>query len=231
MASASPPRIVAVEGLSGAGKTTVSRRVAEAVGGRWLREAYDRLGRSVPLGYSSRAELLRIEETFLLDESRRYSEAVQAKRLGFTTIADTGFLGPLTYAAGLVRELKDPTDVRAPIARELEGLHRRSRWGLPDLHVYLDASPRVRRQRATLDRAGHPEEFIERHEKVGRYERRFWLTTGRRYLPGRVLVVPAASPVDTVVRRVIERIERSPIRGAPPTGAVAPLLSALTSDR
>lgn len=231
MSSGSPARIVAIEGLSGAGKTTVSRRVAEALGGRWLREAYDRLGRTVPLGYSTRAELLRIEETFLLDESRRYTEAVQAKRLGFTTIADTGFLGPLTYAAGLVRELQDPFDVRAPIVRELEGLHRRARWGLPDLHVYLDAPPRVRRQRATLDRAGHPEEFIARHETVGQYERRFWLTTGRRYLPGRVIVVQSAGPVDTVVRRVVDRIQRSPIREAPPASALPPLLTALASDR
>lgn len=222
---------MAIEGLSGAGKTTVSRRVAEALGARWLREAYDRLGRRVPLAYSTRAELLRIEETFLLDESRRYAEAVRAKRLGFTTIADTGFLGPLTYSAGLVRELRDPVDVRAPIVGELEALLRRRQWGLPDLVVFLDAAPKVRRERALRDAAGHPEEFIDRHERVGRFERRFWLVTGRRELPGRVVVVQSASPLETVVRRVVDRIQRSRIQGAPAAGAVSRLLSALASDR
>jgi hypothetical protein len=202
-------RIIALEGPSGAGKTTVVRAAARAFGWVPLREAFDRIEPAPSLGFRTSEELLSLEKTLLAEEGRRYREAVRRRRVGRTVVADTGFLGPLTYTAGLVA-LGDTTPRVFEGLRSLVGGPEHSdRIGLPDRIVYLDVPKRVRDRRTTRDPRGHPEEFRARHEAVARVERRFYRDLARGLLSGRIQFVSGTGSPGTVAARVRAAV-RSP---------------------
>jgi thymidylate kinase len=217
-------RVLAIEGSSGAGKTTVVRAAARAFGWQPLPEAFDRLDPPPSLRFQTPEELLSLERTLLAEEERRYREAVEARARGRTVVADTGFLGPLTYTAGLVALGDAAPPVLQALRSLAEGRERSHRIGLPDGIVYLDVPARVRRRRTARDPRGHPTEFQARHEAVGRLERRFYRRLARGALAGRVRFVSGTGAPETVASRVrvaFRSLETR--RGAPPTlrGALA----------
>ncbi len=194
-------RLVVIEGPSGAGKTTVARRAAELLHGSYLAEAFDRLRPSPSLAFSDEGELFAIERRLLAEERRRGAEAAARVRRGETVFADTGFLGPLTYTAGLV--------AREGVSPELFGRIRllarrsgRTRIALPDLVVYLDVRSRTARARVASDPLRHPAPLAGRHERVGRFERAFYVTTFRAAFPERFRRLSAEPSVEEIVRRL-----------------------------
>ena len=198
--------IVALEGPSGVGKTTVARGLASAVGGVVISEAFDRMSPEPSLEPTSRAGLLRLELRLLSEERERYREAIRFAKTGRPVILDTGFFGPYTYAEGLAG-LRREWDVRRGLLERLE-----SEWGrpgrtLPALTVYLTASGTDRRRRARIDPGRHPARLVDRHARVATFERRFWKEAQRHLPRGRVLFVSAEGPVDRVVARLRSRIE------------------------
>jgi thymidylate kinase len=195
-------RIIAVEGPSGAGKTTVVRAAARAFGWRALPEAFERIDPPPSLRFRGPRELLSLERTLLAEEGRRYREAVEGRRRGRTVIADTGFLGPLTYTAGLIALGDAAPSVLMALRSLVEGPGRSHRLGLPDGIVYLEVPGRVRRRRTARDPLGHPKELRERHEAVGRIERRFYRGLARGVLSDRVRFVSGTGSPEAVASRV-----------------------------
>jgi thymidylate kinase len=195
-------RVVVLEGPSGAGKSTVVRAAALGFGWTPLNEAYDRLAPVPSLRFRAPGELFSLERTLLAEEARRYREAAGLRRRGRTVLADTGFLGPLTYTAGLVALGQAPRRVLDALGALARRPGRSYRIGLPDLIVYLDVPSRARRRRATGDPGGHPREFRARHEAVGRVERRIYRRLARGPLAGRVRFVSGGGSSTAVARRV-----------------------------
>ena len=208
--------LIAIEGPSGAGKTTLVLELARVTGGLSIPEAYDRLGRRPSLAPRSRSALLKLEVQLLREERRRMADARSLARQGSTVYLDTGFLGPVTYADGLARI--DPRwDVRAPLGRAFSRLMRPRAGVLPDRTVILEAPERTLRRRATLDPSGHPARLAGRHRRVARRERELWNALARRLLPGRVLFVSAQGAPATVAARILRRLARD--RLPPPTSS------------
>ena len=147
-------------------------------------EAFDQLRPRPSLFVEQPGRLEELELRLLRQESRRYMRAELSE--AETVVLDTGFLGPLTYAAGL-KHLGGYPDVLPRLIRETRSMLVSGRWGFADLTVYLDVSPRLQRLRAQRAKESHPESYAERHRRVGRWERRFWTTQvaprlGRRFL-------------------------------------------------
>jgi len=210
-----PPRarLVAVDGPSASGKSTVVARLARTQDWVPLAEAYDRTTPPIDLHFSSLPELARIERTLLEEEANRWTVARALLHRGWSVIADTGFLGPLTYTRGLVGEGLASPGLLSELAERAQRLALRRRWGLPDLTVYLQVPERLRRERARLDRAHHPPDLYARHEAVARREAFFYETEWPSIDRSAVYVVPAAGPTDRIAARVAERVRRSLPRG------------------
>jgi hypothetical protein len=160
--------IVALSGPSAAGKSTTARELGEAFGWARLDEAYDRL-RPVPsLTWSDERGLLRLELRLLAEEVRRYAEARRLSRAGRPVVADTSFLDPVLYTAGLrVRGLASERTFSSLIA-EATRCARAGRLGLADLTVRLEVPRAVRHRRARGDPDRHPVRLRQRHEEVAR---------------------------------------------------------------
>jgi thymidylate kinase len=167
-------RLIAIEGGSAAGKTTLVRAAEQELGWRPLAEAVDRLDPAPSLVFGSPRELLRLEETLLAEEIRRYREARRACARGVTVLADTGFLGPVTYVRGLVALRREPPSVYRSVERRARSLLQRGDLGIPDLTVYLATTTRERARRARADRDHHPRPEFARHEAVGAVERTYF---------------------------------------------------------
>ena len=178
-------RLVAIEGASASGKTTLVRTAARLLGWHPLPEAFDRLDPAPTLEFGSPAELLRLEGTLLAEESCRYREARTLCRRGRTVLADTGFLGPLTYTCGLVEVGRAPASVGRVIGQATRSLLRKGTLGIPDLTIYLHTSASERAQRARSGAQGHPAALFTRHEAVGRVERRYFEEVFPAALPDR----------------------------------------------
>lgn len=222
-------RIIALEGPSGAGKTTITRVAARAFGWVPLKEAFERLEPPPSLRFRTSKELLSLETSLLAEEARRYRVAVERRRAGQTVVADTGFLGPLTYTAGLVTLGAAPPRVFEQLRSLLERGESSGRIGLPDQIAYLDVPGRARRSRSSRDPRGHPKEFAARHEAVGREERTFYRSLARGPLSGRVHFVSGTGPPETVAERVRAAVA-SP-GGPPSTGATLDDLLARLAER
>ena len=69
------PRLVAVDGPSASGKSTVVARLARTQDWVPLAEAYDRTTPPIDLHFSSLPELARIERTLLEEEANRWTVA------------------------------------------------------------------------------------------------------------------------------------------------------------
>lgn len=199
------PLLIALDGPSGAGKTTVAREAARAFGWLYLPEAYARLEPPPSLRFSSTRELVGLERLLLVEEARRYREARAELGRGRTVVGDTGFLGPLTYAAGLVALGEAPRAAFGELRRFVERLGRRAP-GLPDVLVYLDVPPRLRRSRVANDPRGHPHLLAALHEAVGREERRFYLGAAARLLGRRFVRLPGQGGTERVARRLGEAV-------------------------
>jgi len=200
--------VLAVEGPSGAGKTSVVARLAPLLGGTVVPEAYDRLGRSVPLTFRGRDELANLERDLLREEGRRWTDAVRLRGQGTPAILDTATFGPLAYSWGLREGVDGGLDVVLELVRTVRRMANGGRWGLPDLTVYLDVPDAVARSRAKLDPVAHPPEAADRHAAVGRWERLLYTREFPRHLPGRFVSVSGDGPPGEVARSIQERLER-----------------------
>ncbi|HLM70972.1 MAG TPA: hypothetical protein VK423_06295 [Thermoplasmata archaeon] len=207
-------RLIAIEGRSAAGKTTLVRAAARTFGWRPLAEAFDRLDPAPSLEYESSAELLLLEATLLAEEVRRYREARQACARGETVLADTWFLGPVTYTRGLVELGRAPASVGRTVERSARSLLQRGALGLPDLTVYLDTTPRERARRARADRQRHPAALFPRHEAVGEVERTYFEDSFPASLPDRFRTLRGRSDPPTLVgavRRFVDALDLAPV--------------------
>jgi thymidylate kinase len=195
-------RLVVVEGPSASGKTRAVAEAAPLLRGTRLPEAYDRLRPRPRLTWSSPAELRRLERRLLAEEARRYEEARRATRVGATVLADTGFLGPLTYTRVLVRWGLAPPALLSELVERARALAELGRWGLPDLLVYLRTAPGERSRRARADARGHPARLRDRHERVGQEEAAFYRTVVAPELGPRFRYISGNGPPDEVATRL-----------------------------
>jgi hypothetical protein len=185
--------LVAIEGRSAAGKTTLVRAAASKLGWEPLAEAFDRLDPAPSLEFGSPRELLRLEGTLLSEEARRFREARNLCAQGRTVLADTGFLGPLTYTLGIVTLGRAPESVARTIERSTWSLVRRGALGIPDLTVYLETTARERAGHARADAERHPAALAGRHEAVGAVEQRYFEELFPMALPDRFRSLRARS--------------------------------------
>jgi len=214
-------RLVAVEGGSASGKTTLVAAAAHTLGWRPLPEAYDRLDPAPSLDFDSPRELLRLEATLLAEEAKRYREACQLCATGLTVVADTGFFGPLTYTLGLGELGLAPESVAAALVRSARSLVMAGRLGLPDLTVYLRTTARERAGRARADARRHPPDLWLRHEAVGRFERRFLERELSAVRPTGFRVLRADGPATVLARRLRTIVATLPSRPASRADALA----------
>lgn len=230
-----PARIIALEGPSGAGKSRAARELADRLpGALLLPEAFQRLSPRPSLAVPTRATLLAVERRLFREELRRWREAQEARARGRPVVADTGFLGPLTYALGLA-ELDPSRNVVAALRAAAGRAVRNRALGLPDLTVYLSSAEATRARRVASDPAGHPALLHPRHTAVGRREARLWLQRWGPRLGPRFRRVASGGPTGAYVGR-IERWLAAPDGPGPlaPRGAGAQLrelLEALPSPR
>ncbi len=204
------PSIVAVEGISGAGKSTIAERYARATGARWIPEAYERLHPRPSLEFVSASELLALERRLLREETRRFAEARRTVAGGRPAVADTGFAGPISYALGLARLGRTPSSVPRVLVASARALTRQGRWGVPDRIVWIDGRAATRRRRVARDPERHPARLADRHEAVGRVERALYLGPVARLYGPRFARVSGEGRPETVVRRVRQALATGP---------------------
>jgi AAA domain len=202
-------RLIAVEGASAAGKTTLVSSAARRYGWQALPEAFDRLDPTPSLEFHSARGLLRLEGLLLAEESRRYREARRVLRRGGTVLADTGFLGPVTYTWGLVRLGQAPASVARRLEESARVLVERGVLGIPDLTVYLGTTVAERRRRARADPDRHPAALASRHEAVGRVERSLFETALPAALPERFRTLLGRGDPRTLVARLRAEVDSS----------------------
>jgi thymidylate kinase len=211
--------IVAIEGPSAAGKSEVVRAVAAHPGTWPLAEAFDRMEPPPSLDFGSPSELLDLELALLTEESRRYQLAAREASRGTRVIADTGFLGPITYTAGLVRLDLAPSAVLVALLSEARRLVRRGAWGLPDAVLYLEVPAAERQRRAKADPTGHPAGLYARHAAIGELERETYRRDLAPLLGERLRFVRAVGSFEEVAGR-LERLARTVV-GRPPSGSAS----------
>jgi thymidylate kinase len=218
--------VIAVDGPSGAGKSTVTARTAREFGWAPLAEAFDRLTPAPSLDVDADRTLIATERALLGEDGRRWRAARDLADRGTTVVADTGFLGTLTYTAGLGALGLAAPRVLPKLLDEAARRATRSAWGLPDLEVYLACPPSVREARAGRDPVRHPPKLRARHHAVGRLEEGFYRTVLPAVLGRRAIVIRSDGTVDEVVRRV-GRAVRSARAGRVPDGSAREALRAL----
>jgi len=202
------PLVLAVEGVSGAGKSTVAAALAKRLGGHVVTEAYDRLDRGLSLDYDSPEALRRLELALLEEESARFAEAERRRAERTPVVLDTGYLGPLTYSWGL-REIDGASpELVAELVAKARDLLDHSALGLPDLTLYLDVPEALAAVRENQDPKGHPAELRERHRKVGRYERILYEREFPRTLPGRFAIIAGDGTPVSIAAAVADRLEQ-----------------------
>lgn len=228
--------VIAVEGASAAGKSSVVRAARAAYGWSALSEAFDRLDPRPSLEFASSRELLATERRLLREEGRRAGEANRGRARGDVVVADTGFWGPLTYAAGLVALGRAERSVLVALGKEASAPGALP--CVPDLVVYLDASAAARHERARRDRAAHPAVLEPRHAAVGAFERSFFVRTVPSVLPGAVRRIRALGPPEGLAARLRRVVDELPgVPGSPPEprsvarAVVSALLAATARSR
>jgi hypothetical protein len=166
--------LVAVEGPSAAGKSRAVATAARSLGLPSIPEAFDRLKPRPSLGWTGDAQGLRLERRLFAEDVRRFQEGRRQADAGATVLADTGFLGPLTYTFGLVRVGLAAPSVLTRLLRLARTFRPGEVWGLPDAILYIQTPDSERRRRAALDPIGHPSDLQARHQSVAREEQRFY---------------------------------------------------------
>ncbi|HTW76691.1 MAG TPA: AAA family ATPase [Thermoplasmata archaeon] len=212
MPAASRPTapIVAVEGLSGSGKSTVSRRFARARRALWIPEAYRRLGPAASLDFRNPRELLALEQRLLREDAARFVEARRIAATGREVVVDTGFAGTLTYSHALARLGLAPRSVARRLGAEARRRWGRSGWGVPDLVVWIETNASTRAARIAGDPTGHPPAWAARHEAVGRIERALYLGPIARRYGARFVTVSGEGSPEAVARRIVRARARAP---------------------
>lgn len=208
--------IVALEGLSGAGKTTVGQLVARRVGAALVPEAYRRLRPTPSLTWRSGAGLARLEARLLREDGRRYRAAVRLAASGRTVLLDTGGLGPLTYVRGLVELGSADPALLARLTTLTSQLEREGRWGLPDRILWISSTGAERRRRVAGDRRHHPERLAARHEAVGRIEERLYRGPLGTALGPRLVRVSGSGTATEVAERVARAVRGTRVRPSSP---------------
>jgi hypothetical protein len=200
-------RVVALEGPSAVGKTTVSRLVGDRSDWTVLGEASVRLRPRPTLRFTSPAELLRIEHRLLGEERRRSDTAGRLRASGLDVLLDTAPFGPATYSLAVAR--LDPT--YAPTASRITNLLLedigRDRLLVPDRIVCLKASEPELRKRADTDSVRHPPRLAQRHREVGRIERTFWSALAEAS-NGSVGFLPCTGSPSGVAVRLLSRLAK-----------------------
>ncbi len=220
--------VVAIEGASAAGKSSVVRAARAAYGWSALSEAFERLDPRPSLAFASPRALLATERRLLREEGRRSREANRERARGDVVVADTGFWGPLTYTAGLVALGLAERSVLAALGEDASA--RGALPCVPDLVVYLDASATGRHERARRDRGTHPAALEPRHAAVGAFERSFFVRTVPRVLPGairRIRAVGSPEELADRLRRVVADLPRAPGPSPEPRAVARAVVSAL----
>jgi hypothetical protein len=219
-----PGRLIAIEGPSGAGKTTATETAARRSGWTLLPEAYRRLTPTPALDFRSPAELVELERRLLEEDARRYTEARTVTRSGATVLADTGFLGPITYTWALVHLGAAPESALLPLLELARTLHSRGAWDLADAYVYLDTPLSELRARTRADPAGHPVALASRHAAVGAIERRLYLEQVAPRWGARFRVVSGDGPAEAVAGRVLDAAAAAVVP-VPDAGSVEAVLA------
>lgn len=214
--------VLAIEGISGAGKSTVTERYARLVGAEWVPEAFRRIRPELSLEYSSATELLRLERRLLREDALRYRAARGAARQGRLAVLDTGTIGSLTYSFALGRLGRTPARVLRSLTNDARAMLRQRTWGVPDRVVWIESIAGDRRRRIAADPVGHPSDLAARHEAVGRVERSFYRGPVARLLGPRFVSVRGDGPPGAVVARVRRALDRmGPVPPAPAELAAA----------
>jgi hypothetical protein len=205
--SEGPGRIVALEGPSAVGKTTISRLLASRSDWVVLGEASVRLRPRPSLRFVDPTELVRLERRLLVEERRRCRAAERLRRDGIDVLLDTAPVGPATYSLGLAKLDPAYNGAAAEIAELVIEDLRTGRLAAPQQVLYISASDRTLRRRAASSRADHPEGLAARHRAVGRFERAFWSSVARGS-GGSVLLVPTRGPASADAARLLREISR-----------------------
>ena len=208
-------QVVALEGPSGAGKTRATRAVAHRLGALPIEEAYRRLEPTPEIRWRTPAELLRLERQLLAEEGRRYREARELAAVGALVLADTGFLGPLTYTRALVDARAAPPRVLQNLVSEARRMAHRGQWGLPDAILTLRTPPVERARRAGRDPLGHPPDLQATYQTVGEGEMRVLRDLLRPRYGARFQVVSGTGAASDVVRRLEGAVRRVVARPLP----------------
>lgn len=218
--------VVALGGPSASGKTTLVRTLVARYGWAPLDEAFYRLRPRPALRIGSQPGLAALERRLLREEARRFREASALADQGRTVVADTGFLDPVSYTAGLLLlGLASPATFEG-VVRAAQELARRGELGIPDLTVRLSVPRTARRVRAARDPGGHPRAFRSRHEAVGEVESAVVVPAFAHAHPGSVQVVRAVDPAERLATRVHALVGR--VRPLPdPCAAASRALAAV----
>jgi hypothetical protein len=200
-------RVVALDGPSAVGKTTVSRLVGDRSEWTVLGEASVRLRPRPTLRFASPSELLRIERRLLGEERRRCDTAQRLRASGLDVLLDTAPFGPATYSLAIARldATYGPTASRITdlVVEEVRSGHLL----VPDRIVCLSATESQLRTRAKADRPRHPPRLAERHREAGRIERRFW-TALARASDGSVGFLSTAGAPSSLASRLLSRMAK-----------------------
>jgi hypothetical protein len=207
--------VIAIEGMSGSGKSRLVESVGDSEGWPVLREAWDRRRPRLSLGYRGPRDLLRLEGRLLSEELRRWRDARRLAGEGAPVLCDTGFLGPLSYLRGLRAVEPELGELRPPLLHRLRTAAGAGRFGLPDRTLYLDTPPALARRRAARSSRPHPVRFRTRHLAVGRVEREFWLGEASDLLRGRLTVLDGRGSVRRL-GSTLTRLARRPVPPATP---------------
>jgi len=215
--------VLALIGPSGSGKSATAAVLARRFGWATLDEAYYRLTPRPRLTWTSPAALRALELRLVDEEARRFGEARRLVAEGRTVVADTSFLDPVGYTAGLLAlGQATPRTFRAVVARARH-LAAARRLGVPDLTVRLAVAAATRKERAAGDPTRHPWALRARHEAVGRLETSVLVPCLRRALAGRLRTVRAGAPVEAVAERIRAVAEGTTPLHDPYTAAVRTL--------
>lgn len=190
--------LVVLEGIDGCGKSSVSKRLAEAIGRRAVltREPTDSwIGRAVRRGDRGKTSPYMDALLFMADRARHTEQMREWIAKGKLVICDRYYHSTVAYQAAYLKDVFDGD----PFKWLLESNLRISMK--PDLTVLLEIPPEVGLQR------------ISGRKKLSRFEKLDFLReVGRNYAKlaktdKSIVRIDADRPLDTVTAEVIEIVQ------------------------